>query len=127
MYFLSNSRRVARGKRPGDAPCAAGRDRMTCGCTAQVHRRLLRDRESPQTAPLTDTWQAWLAGTVSLMSGALAVGICGVVLASLSLGWQAAIYVLSGGRVKVRLLVGALGNGGMATKPAADLSAGWLK
>jgi hypothetical protein len=61
------------------------------------------------------------------MSGALAVGICGVVLASLSLGWQAAIYVLSGGRVKVRLLVGALGNGGMATKPAADLSPGWLK
>jgi hypothetical protein len=61
------------------------------------------------------------------MSGALAVGICGVVLASLSLGWQAATYVLSGGRVKVRLLVGALGNGGMATKPAEDLSASWLK
>jgi hypothetical protein len=33
----------------------------------------------------------------------LVVGISGVVLASLSLGWQAAIYVLSGGRVKVKL------------------------
>ena len=33
----------------------------------------------------------------------LVVGICGVVLASLSLGWQAANYVLTGGRVKVRL------------------------
>ena len=61
------------------------------------------------------------------MNGALAVGICGVVLASLSLGWQAASFVLSGGRVKARLLVGALGNGGMATRPAADLDAGWLK
>jgi hypothetical protein len=33
----------------------------------------------------------------------LVVGICGVVLASFSLGWQAANYMLTGGRVKVRL------------------------
>jgi hypothetical protein len=61
------------------------------------------------------------------MSGALAVGICGVVLASLSLGWQAATYVLTGGRVKVKLLVGALGNGGMATGPPEHVSADWLQ
>jgi hypothetical protein len=87
----------------------------------------VNDRESPWVTFLTDTWRARRAGTVSLMSGALAVGICGVVLASLSLGWQAAIYVLSGGRVKVRLLVGAMGNGAMVTKPAEDLNVGWLK
>jgi hypothetical protein len=60
------------------------------------------------------------------MSGALAVGICGVVLASLSLGWQPASYVLTGGRVKVRLVVGALGNGGMATgPPETSVQIGW--
>jgi hypothetical protein len=47
----------------------------------------------------------------------LVVGICGVVLASLSLGWQAANYVLTGGRVKVRLRVGGLGNGGWSPRP----------
>ena len=61
------------------------------------------------------------------MSGALAVAVCGVVLASLSLGWQAASYVLSGGRVKVKLLVGALGNGAIVTGPAENLSADWLE
>lgn len=55
----------------------------------------------------------------------LVVGICGVVLASLSLGWQAAIYVLTGGRVKVKLRVGGLGRGGMATAPPSSLSASW--
>jgi hypothetical protein len=47
----------------------------------------------------------------------LVVGICGVVLTSLSLGWQAANYVLTGGRVKVRLRVGGLGNGGWSPRP----------
>src|SRR5713101_2516550 len=55
----------------------------------------------------------------------LVVGICGVVLASLSLGWQAANYVLTGGRVKVRLRVGGLGNGGMVTAPPNSLRANW--
>ncbi len=55
----------------------------------------------------------------------LVVGICGVVLASLSLGWQAASYVLTGGRVKVRLRVGGLGNGGMVTAPPNSLRANW--
>lgn len=61
------------------------------------------------------------------MGGALAVGICGVVLASLSLGWQAANYVLTGGRVKIRLLVGAMGDGQMATGPTENLSPAWLE
>ncbi|HEX3961163.1 MAG TPA: hypothetical protein VHZ03_31850 [Trebonia sp.] len=61
------------------------------------------------------------------MTGALAVGICGVVLASLSLGWQAANYVLTGGRVKVRLLVGAVGRGSIVTAPPAKLSPEWLQ
>jgi len=51
----------------------------------------------------------------------LAIGICGVVLASLSLGWQAALYVLTGGRVKVKLRVGGLGRGGMVTTPPSSL------
>jgi hypothetical protein len=53
------------------------------------------------------------------------LGICGVVLASLSLGWQAASYVLAGGRVKVRLRVGGLGNGGMVTATPDSLRANW--
>jgi hypothetical protein len=60
-----------------------------------------------------------------MSDASLAVGICGVVLASLSLGWQAANYLLTGGRVKVRLRVGGLGNGGMVTAPPNSLSANW--
>jgi hypothetical protein len=55
----------------------------------------------------------------------LVLGICGVVLASLSLGWQAAQYVLTGGRVKVGLRMGALGPGGMVTAAPSSLRAGW--
>jgi hypothetical protein len=61
------------------------------------------------------------------MNGALVVGICGVVLASLSLGWQAASYALTGGRITVRLQVGGQGHGGMATAPPENLSQGWLE
>jgi hypothetical protein len=61
------------------------------------------------------------------MSGALAVGVCGVVLASFSLAWQAANYVLTGGRIKVRLLIGAVGNGGIVTAPPENLSPEWLQ
>lgn len=58
-------------------------------------------------------------------AAALVLGICGVVLASLSLGWQAVQHVLTGGRVKVRLQMGALGDGGMVTvPPAASARAG---
>jgi hypothetical protein len=60
-----------------------------------------------------------------MIVASLVVGICGVVLASLSLGWQAAIYVLTGGRVKVKLRVGGLGRGGMATAPPSSLTASW--
>jgi hypothetical protein len=55
----------------------------------------------------------------------LVLGICGVVLASLSLGWQAATYVLTGGRVKVRLRVGGLGDGGIVIAPPNSLNANW--
>jgi hypothetical protein len=61
------------------------------------------------------------------MNGALVVGICGVVLASLSLGWQAATYVLTGGRITVGLRVGGLGNGGIATAAPETLSQDWLE
>lgn len=60
-----------------------------------------------------------------LMSGSLVVAICAVALATLSLGWQAATYVLTGGRVKVELLVGAMGNGGIVTAPPNGLSPDW--
>jgi hypothetical protein len=45
----------------------------------------------------------------------MVTAIAGVTLASLSLGWQAATYHLTGGRAKVTLLVGAMGRGGMFT------------
>jgi hypothetical protein len=47
----------------------------------------------------------------------LVLGIVGAVLASLSLGWQAANYVLTGGRVKVVLQVGGRNHSGMITMP----------
>lgn len=51
----------------------------------------------------------------------LVVAICGLVLACLSLGWQAANYVLTGGRVKVKLTVGAMNaRGGMLTGPPSS-------
>lgn len=60
------------------------------------------------------------------MAGSLWVAILAVVLACLSLGWQAATYVLTGGRVKVTLLVGAMGNGGMVTGSPDKLKPGWF-
>jgi hypothetical protein len=60
-----------------------------------------------------------------MSDASLVVGICGVVLARLSLGWQAANYVLTGGRVRVRLRIGGLGNSGMVTAPPNSLSANW--
>jgi hypothetical protein len=60
-------------------------------------------------------------------STALAAAVLGVVLGALSLGWQAATYVLTGGRIKVSLRVGAMGPGGMVTTKPADLSPGWLE
>jgi len=38
----------------------------------------------------------------------LVIAVAGVTLAALSLGWQAATFVLTGGRVKVELRVGAM-------------------
>lgn len=61
------------------------------------------------------------------MNGSLWVAVLGVVLACLSLGWQAATYVLTGGRVKVTLLVGALGNGGMVTGSPDKLKPDWFE
>lgn len=55
----------------------------------------------------------------------LVLGICGVVLASLSLGWQAAQHVLTGGRVKVGLRMGALGHGGIVSAPPSSIREGW--
>jgi hypothetical protein len=52
----------------------------------------------------------------------LVLGIVGAVLASLSLGWQAANYVLTGGRVKVALRVGGRSQGGMVTMPPERFS-----
>lgn len=44
-----------------------------------------------------------------------AVAVLGVLLGALSLGWQIASHMLTGGRAKAELLMGALGRGGMAT------------
>lgn len=67
-----------------------------------------------------------VTATVGAMNGSLWVAVLGVVLACLSLGWQAATYVLTGGRVKVTLLLGAMGNGGMVTGSPDKLKHGWF-
>jgi hypothetical protein len=46
--------------------------------------------------------------------------VFGAVLASLSLGWQAANFVLTGGRIKVQLQVGAMDIHGAAMTGSAD-------
>lgn len=46
------------------------------------------------------------------MTGTLFVAILGVVLAALSLGWQAATFALTGSRVRAELRHGAFGAGG---------------
>lgn len=60
-----------------------------------------------------------------MTTASLIVGICGVTLGGISLGWQVANYLLTGGRVKVELKVGAVGNGGLATRPVKGLHGDW--
>jgi len=52
----------------------------------------------------------------------LIIAALGVLLGALSLGWQAATYVLTGGRVKIALKVGAVVDSGtgMALMPVAE-------
>jgi len=52
----------------------------------------------------------------------LIIAALGVLLGALSLGWQAATYVLTGGRVKIALKVGAIADSGtgMALMPGAE-------
>jgi hypothetical protein len=47
----------------------------------------------------------------------LAIATAGLGLAMLSLGWQAATFVLSGSRVRVDILKGSLGRGSLITGP----------
>ncbi len=61
----------------------------------------------------------------SRYSPPMIVGVLGLVLASISISWQAASYLLTGGRVKVSLRVGGFGNGAMVTAPPASLTASW--
>lgn len=53
----------------------------------------------------------------------LAIAVLGVLLSALSLGWQAATFVLTGGRVRAELRAGGIDpGGGMVTGPAKDMS-----
>jgi len=56
------------------------------------------------------------------MTASLIVAICGLVFSCLSLGWQAANFVLTGGRVKVKLSAGAMNSGGMVTMPPRNFT-----
>jgi len=60
------------------------------------------------------------------MNASLVVAICGLVLACLSLGWQAATYVLTGGRVKVGLRIGAMSGRAMVTAEPDTIKPDWL-
>lgn len=54
------------------------------------------------------------------------LAVLGVVLSALALGWQAATFVLTGGRVRVELLVGAVrDNHGMVTMSARNPQPDW--
>jgi hypothetical protein len=44
-------------------------------------------------------------------------GVIGIILSSLSLGWQAATFALTGGRIKVSLRIGGMNASGMLTMP----------
>ncbi len=48
-------------------------------------------------------------------------------MSGLSLGWQAATYVLTGGRVKAELRVGAMNAGGLVTMPVSSLTSDSMK
>src|SRR5690554_5403039 len=51
------------------------------------------------------------------MDAGLAVACVSLLLSAGSIGWQAASWKLDGGRVRVRLVHGTLGSGGVASGP----------
>jgi hypothetical protein len=57
----------------------------------------------------------------------LLIAVLGVVMSALSLGWQAATFVLTGGRVKAELRVGAMNAAGLVTMPASSLTSDSMK
>lgn len=61
--------------------------------------------------------------TLDVVTLAIAIAIAGVLLAALSLGWQAATFFLSGSRVKTTLRLGALRRElGMTTRMTGPLN-----
>lgn len=66
---------------------------------------------------------SYSAGSLSAMTtAALVIGLIGLVLSAASITWQAATFVLSGGRVKVDLRLGAMHHtgAGMVHGPVSD-------
>jgi hypothetical protein len=58
----------------------------------------------------------------------IALSIVAIVMSALSLGWQAAMFALAGGRVKTELLVGAMNSaGGVATVSLRNWSEEWMR
>lgn len=56
------------------------------------------------------------------MQGAtLGIALVGVVLSALSLSWQATTFILTGGRVKAELRMGATDGRKVVTLPAAEV------
>jgi len=53
----------------------------------------------------------------------LVIAVVGVVLAAATFAWQLAEWKLSGDRVKVQLLLGAIGRGGIVTMPMGTATA----
>ncbi|GAB7046592.1 hypothetical protein [Catenuloplanes indicus] len=51
------------------------------------------------------------------MNIAIAISAFSVALSAASLGWQAATYLLTGGRIRVTLELGAVGNAGLVSAP----------
>ncbi|WP_420366969.1 hypothetical protein [Curtobacterium sp. L1-20] len=52
-----------------------------------------------------------------MSTAALLVSCFSLVVSGLALGWQVAMWLLNGGRVRVRLMHGVIGHGGVAVGP----------
>lgn len=56
-----------------------------------------------------------------MQTATLIIAVLGVLLSALSLGWQRATFVLSGGRVKVHLIIGAMHPSGSGLMSITDV------
>src|SRR5688572_4435608 len=67
-----------------------------------------------------------MSSTGTWNDGRFWVAVVAAILASLSLGWQAATHVLTGGRIKVWLKIGAMNSRGLLTGDPSAMRDDWF-